>query len=216
MSVALDMACGNSKHTFLTTWDSRDRKHLNTALDKEYFFTSTAHANIVAWAGKFLFSSWTKIVKNDVTIDNHPTLYYTHPDYQECPWYDWGIFHFDAQPENKAYAGIILGFVSFETPDFHTPGLLKTHGVNVPAHARDTTIYVAVRYSSNYQNFDEQFVTRVNLDPNEHTMYILPLKDIVAPLARGPNMWNNFRDDQCRWLAILPYRKWGRIFGNSI
>ena len=94
--------------------------------------------------------------------------------------------------------------------------LMEKYSRNVPSNASDETIYVVVRCSPVYQNFDLRFVTKVNLIPTEHSVYILPLKDMVGPLACVPNIWNQFKDGDASWLAILPYRKWGRYFGDSI
>ena len=208
---------GNSKRTYSIEWTNRDRNIIQTKLDDKLFFPISAHANHEGrWLKEFSFTGWTEITKKDITHGDHPTIYRAHPDYKTRPWFDWGLFHFDAQHPNTLCAGLIYGFVRFDTPGFPTPLLQEKWGTNIPDDSSDPTIYVVVRCAETYQNFDKRFITKVKLIKSEHSMYILPLRDLVGPLACVENIWNQFNDDDVTWLAILPYRKWGRLFGQSI
>ena len=75
---------------------------------------------------------------------------------------------------------------------------------------------MVVQCASGYQNFDQKFITRVKLMDGAHSIYVLPLSNLVGPLCCVPNIWNKFNDGDPSWLAILPYRKWGRHFGDAI
>ena len=52
----------------------------------------------------------------------------------------------------------------------------------------------------------------------KETIYFIPVKDLIGPLCVVPNIRNLFwmRQDIESWLAIMPRRKWGRRFGDSI
>ena len=83
---------------------------------------------------KIEVTGWTEIKKSDVTR-SRKIVYRAHPDYRGRPLYHWGLFHFedDAKPPNTTCAGMILGFIRFDTPKFPTPGLvLKYPNGNIP------------------------------------------------------------------------------------
>ena len=109
-----------------------------------------------------------------------------------------------------------LGFVRFKTPGFPTPDLVDKWGNSVPAEDVDHGVYGVARCSLDFENFDNKFVTKVTLILDEHGVYIFPLKRLIGPLACVPNISNEFQDHPANWLSVLPYRKWGRYFGNSI
>ena len=54
----------------------------------------------------------------------------------------WGLFHFAGQVDTTSCAGMILGFIRFETPGFPTPDLVDKWGNNVPKRATDHGVYV--------------------------------------------------------------------------
>jgi len=205
-----------SSRTFDIVWKYHARNIVRSTLEEKLLFPIAAQANKDGrWIDSFRFTGWTEIVKKDVTRGNHPTLYRAHPVYCGQPWFDWGLFHFAGQDDNTSCAGMILGFIRFETPGFPTPNLVEKWGNSVPEGATDHSVYVVARCSPDFQNFDEKFVTKVTLIPDEHGVYILPLKRLIGPLACVPNM-SEFQDHPANWLSVLPYRKWGRYFGNSI
>ena len=136
----------NSKRTFSLRWRNPNRNALKTSLEERLFFPLAALANDEnRWLKPFLFTGWTKLCKNDITRSNHPTAYRAHPDYQGKPWYDWALFHFDQQTEGTLCAGLILGFVRFDSPGFPTPGHHKKYSNDIPEDAVDKNVYVVVQ-----------------------------------------------------------------------
>ena len=111
---------------------------------------------------------------------------------------------------------MILGFVRFDLSGFPKPGHQQECGNYIPKDAMDKNVYVVFQCSSEYQNFDKKVITRVKLMSGAHSIYVLPLMDLVGPLCCVPNIWNNFNDGDLSWLAIIPYRKWGQHFGDTI
>ena len=133
---------------------------------------------------------------------------------------DWAFLHFtdDFKDDNTVNIGMLLGFIRFDTPGFPTPMHVESRSNGNILSGRDETLYAVVRCCKEYLNFDRKFVTEFQLIRGPESVYILPVKNLVGPAAVVPNIFNDFRmtDESETWLAILPYRKWGRIFGNSI
>ena len=207
----------NSKITFSLRWRNPNRNALKISLEERLFFPLAALANDEnRWLKPFLFTGWTKLCKNDITQSNHPTTYRAHPDYQGGSWYDLALLHFDKQTKGTLCAVLILGFVRFDSPGFPTPGHQKKYSKDIPGDMMDKNVYVVVQCSSGYQNFDNEFITRVKPIEGEDSIYAIPLMDLIGPLCCVPNIWNKFNDGDPSWLAILPYRKWGRHFGDTI
>jgi len=75
-----------------------------------------------------------------------------------------------------------------------------------------------VRCAPDYHDFDQRFVTEFELLSGAESVYLLPVKYLLGPAAAVPNIYNNFRCDgeHEKWLAILPQRKWGRLFSSQI
>jgi len=50
------------------------------------------------------------------------------------------------------------------------------------------------------------------------SLYIIPVSSIVGPAAVVPNIFREYRynEDNEKWLAVLPYRKWGKLFTELI
>ena len=116
------------------------------ARGESLFFTG--HANTDGrWVGPFWFTGRTEIAKECITRGYHPTLYRAQLDYRGQLWFDWGLFQFAGQDDTTSCAGIILGFIRFETPGFPTPDLVDRWGNSVPEGATDHGVYFIARCS---------------------------------------------------------------------
>ena len=79
-------------------------------------------------------------------------------------------------------------------------------------------LHVVARCAPGYQNFDKKFITEVKLLSGNESIYFIPIVDLIGPLCVVPNIHTLFRmkQDTESWFAVLPHRKWGRHFGNTI
>ena len=67
-------------------------------------------------------------------------------------------------------------------------------------------------------NIDKEFITPITLLKGNASIYVIPMKDLIGPVAVVPNIFTEFRsrDEDETWLVVKPYRKWGRHFGKNI
>ena len=79
----------------------------------------------------------------------------------------------------------------------------------------DESLYVVARCGPDYHNFDEKFVTKITL---QELVYLIPIEDLRGPACIVPNVFTKFRmmQDIESWLFVMPRRKWGRHFGDTI
>ena len=127
-------------------------------------------------------------------------------------------FEDDSKPENTVNAGLILGFITLDTPGFPSPNNNQSYPDGVPTTTVDKTSYVVARCCPTYHNFDKKMITEVKLISGEQSVYIIPMDKLVGPVATVPNIFTEYRmhGDEETWLAVKPYRKWGRHFGDTI
>ena len=93
---------------FSSIWKYHTRNTVRSIREEKGYFSDEAHANNDGrWIGSFWFIGWTAIFKEDITRDNHPTLYRAQPDYYGQPWFDWGMFHFAGKDNDTSCVGII-------------------------------------------------------------------------------------------------------------
>ena len=61
-------------------------------------------------------------------------------------------------------------------------------------------------------------ITEVKLVSGEQSVYIIPMDKLVGPHAIVPNIFTEYcmHEDKETWLAVKPYCKWGRHFGDTI
>ena len=201
---------------FHLKWTDRDAHDSKKKVCDELLFGLNGYAEANAWSDEFTFVGYTSIKKKDVTTKKD-TTYRSDLDYRGKPWRDWAMFFFDSSPKDSVNAGLILGFGRFDTPGFPTPANKRLYPDGVPKDAVDYSGYIIARCSNQYQNFDKKFITPVTIIAGEQSIYMIAMKDLLGPLAVVPNIFTEFRmDEQESWLAVMPYRKWGRHFGGSI
>ena len=205
---------------FEIKWTNTDAQLIGKKLHDQLLYALVLHAKAQKWKQTFKVSGYTSIKKEDVTTTTI-NLYRSDTDFRGEPWHDWGLFYFKddrSKPENTVNLGLILGFVRFTTPGFPTPGNLLRYPNGIPDTAIDTDAYVVARCCPDYVNIDKRFVTPVKLLKGDVSLYVIPMKDLVGPVAVVPNIFTKYRpkDEDETWLAIKPYRKWGRHFGDSI
>ena len=178
-------------------------------------YTLNKYANKEGWSGDMQFTGYT-LVKKMNPLTNSEIQFRADSRFQGYAWCDWGLFTFDDanRSPNTLNAGMILGFVKFQ--DIHFPTTRRRDGhPRVSGSLRDTTLYVVARCSPEYHNFDKKLVTEITLGEG---IYLIPIKDLLGPACIVPNIFTEERmvQDKESWLFVMPRRKWGRRFGDSI
>ena len=109
---------------------------------------------------------------------------------------------------------MIAGFVRFDDMNFPTDAWKANKGAGKP-RLFDNTLYAVARCGPTYHNFDSKFITKVTIDEK---IYLIPVRDLLGPACVVPNVFtkDRMRQDKESWLFVMPRRKWGRMFGDTI
>ena len=183
-------------------WKDSVAQKAKKPLHKELLYALLLHAQTNNWRGLVNVEGHTCVKKFDITTGN-TIVYQSDALFHGRSVNHWALFNFedDRRPDDTLNAGMILGFMRFTGIKEQNDGL-----------------HVVARCSPVYQNFDKKIITDVTLIPGKESIYFIPVKDLIGPLCVVPNIHNLFRmrQDIESWLAIMPRRKWGRRFGDSI
>ena len=142
---------------FSLTWKDRDTQAISKEVDEQLLFALIGYAKANSWNQTFAITGYTSISKLDLTTNTNQT-YRSDPNYRGKKWQDWGLFNFedDSKPENTVNAGLILGFIKFDTPGFPSPRNIESYPDGVPQMSVDRTSYVVACCSPNYHNVDKK------------------------------------------------------------
>ena len=72
-------------------------------------------------------------------------------------------------------------------------------------------LHVVARCTQDYHDFNKKILTHIKLLSGDHSIYFIPIQDMVGPLCVIPNIHNDdFRmeQDQESWMAAKPRQKW--------
>ena len=211
--------CENGDLDFCLKWKDRDAHVIRKKVHDQLLFGLNLYAKSQRWSSNFQVTGYTSIKKIDVTTAKD-VLYRSDTSFRGTPWHDWGLFYFKdtMKPVNSINMGMILGFVRFDTPGFPTPNNKALYPSGIPESVVDREGYVIARCIPGYVDIDKKFVTPVTLLNGNVSIYVIPMEDLIGPVAVVPNIYTEFRSrgEDETWLAIKPYRKWGRHFGNNI
>jgi hypothetical protein len=125
--------------------------------------------------------------------NGHQSIFYAHPCYRGCPWYDWAYVHFDDDNEDEAYyPARILGF-------FGADG-----GVNA-------VVQCSLR-PLNWFTLETRMFVEIELRVNEESFVAVPLSLFVYTLC----VIENYGGGKNKYIVVLPRSGWGRYFGSDI
>lgn len=173
------------------------------------------------WRHEIKVTGWSTIVKRDPTT-NQDIRYRSDPKFGDREWRDWGIVdcYRGQLGANGLCPGWILGFIRFDQAGFPTPRNIELRQAgNNTCLSVDNDVYVVTRAATDVMNFDEKLVTPFRLVTGQESLYVIPMRDLVGPLACVPDIHTNearFVQTVDRFFALKPYRRWGDHFAKSI
>ena len=98
------------------TWKDRNTQAISKKVDEHLLFALLGYDKANSWNQTFAITGYTSISKFDLTRNTNQT-YQSDPNYRGKKWQDWGLFKFedDSKPENTVNAGLVLGFIKFDS-----------------------------------------------------------------------------------------------------
>ena len=209
-------------------WKNRDKQKSRGTCFPELLFAISNHAVENNWFSEVSVTGFTSFKKQDSTTLSSPR-YRCDTNYRGRPWRDWAsVRTFPdgvVRPDGVLCPGQICGVVRFNNVGFPTPKHLRLRnhsttqeGSTTPLEI-DSSIYVVVRVAAKTFRIHDSFIETFKLLHSERgSLYILPLSDIVGPLAVVPNIHTNhrFHQTQDEWMVVQPCRMWGDHFGSTI
>ena len=205
-----------NKVSFSIRWKDPDKNLIQRNVNNQMLYAVQSYALSKGWSRQITITGYTTIKKRDVTTGKDVT-YRCDSNYRGREWYDWGYIYFEdsSKKDGECNIGLLLGFVRFNDPGFPSP---EKESLGLGDSQLDKTVYMICRCAKAYHNFDLKFVTEFELLSGRESVYLLPVKSLLGPAAAVPNIYNDYRchDENEKWLAILPYRKWGRLFSKQI
>ena len=174
-------------------WKDRDAHDSKKKISDKILLGTSLYASTNNWDNDFSFTGYTSIKKMDATT-NKDVTYRSDINYKGKPWQDWVFFYFNdhRKPADTVSVGLILGFIQFNSPGFPSPNHVTQYGSDIPSYAIDKTGYVVARCSNKYQNYDTKFCTQVTLERGKDSIYFIPMKDLIGPIAIVPNIYTQF------------------------
>ena len=203
-------------------WKSRDREKLKLGISETMKIAIYKFASGNNWVGMFQITGYTSFKLQPHGYEEEILFHaneYTHGE----KWYDWAMVQFDGDveyPEETVCPALILGFFKYATSGIPTPHLIDglSHSPNhiYREGMLDDTMYAVVQSASkslSWSTIEDEFVSPFHLGDVKSFVYIIDVECIIDPLYVFPDFGGI---QSSKHFCVLPYKKWGRYFGDRI
>jgi len=169
--------------------------------------TLRTHAVSQGWKESFVVYGFTSAYLH-VESSHDTILFHANPYVYGGERYHFCMVNFfDEHNETQSPCPArILSFVQFETDGFPTPETADNSFNGLYAIVHTATKFIT------WDELDRSFVIPFCLGDVKSCVYIVNVSAISDPLFVCPN----YGRDGLHYLCCLPYRRWGKYFGNQI